>query len=389
MDRHALNAPIPGRVAPLGPIPYAGAQQPAPALALRGVGLSRAGRGQLQDIDLQVARGAFVTVLGPARSGKSALLSILAGTAAGTGQATLFGADLMRTPPHRRGLGVVQQDDALFPHLTLAGNICYPLRLRGVAWREADGLVEAALESVQLAGGDRLPAEATPAERQRAALARATIFSPRMLLLDEPLSEQPPAERQTMLAMLRRLHVLLGTTTLMATRVGADALALSDAVAVLDAGRLEQMAEPGPLYDRPCSATAALATGEANLLAGVVNAIDEEGTARVTLACGPVVEAMASDTLRVRDKCLVFVRPERIAIAAMSASDMGETALDATLIEALHLGEAVRLRLLLGSGAEVLIKRPAAAGLRGLRPGQQVAIAWPQALVFPKVRSGA
>ncbi len=362
------------------------AAENTPVLTLANVGLAPLQAGRLHGISLELPAGAFCTILGPAGSGKSALLAVLAGTAPAAGKVTLSGRDLLREPAHRRGLGVVQQQDGLFPQLTLAQNIAYALRLRRVPKREILRLVDAALDTVQLQRADRLPIQASPAERQRAAWARATIFNPRLLLLDEPLSDQPQAERAAMVATLRRLHVLLGTTTIMATRVAADALALSDQVVVLHAGRLEQMAAPAALYDQPVSAMAALATGDANLLPGVVNAIDEDGTARVTLACGPIVEAQAAATLRVRDHCLFFLRPERVAVAAMAAKDMGDNALDATLLEALHLGESVRLRLLVGSGAELLVKRPAAAGLRGATPGATVAVAWQEghATAFPK-----
>jgi putative spermidine/putrescine transport system ATP-binding protein len=391
MDRPAHNAPIAREVSPAAVNQrgsYMAANTPVllPTLTLTNVGLASAQPGRLQGISLEIPGGAFCTLLGPAGAGKSALLAILAGTAPAAGRATLDARDMLRDPPHRRGLGIVQQADALFPNLTLAQNVAYPLHLRHMPKREVARLVDAALDTVQLHHADRRPHEASPAERQRVAWARATIFNPRMLLLDEPLSDQPQAERAAMVATLRRLHGLLGTTTIMATRVAADALALSDQVAVLHAGRLEQVADPASLYDQPVSAMAASATGEANLLPGTVNAIDEDGIARVTLACGPIVEAQAAPSLRVRDHCLFFLRPERIAIAPMAAKDMGENALDATLLEALHLGEGVRLRLLLGSGAELLVKRPAAAGLRGTRPGQSVAVAWQEghAMVFPK-----
>jgi putative spermidine/putrescine transport system ATP-binding protein len=387
MDRPALNVPLPRPVARPTGFPQAGGPGAEAAyLRLTNLGAAQGRPGRLHGVTLEAPAGSFVSLLGPRAAGKSTLVSILAGSARGAGRASLGAADLLRPPAHRRGLGVVQQTDALFPHLTLAQNVAYPLRLRGMGWRETARLVEAALETVQLTHAHRLPAQASAAECQRAAWARATIFSPRLLLLDEPLSAQPQAERPAMVAILRRLHVLLGATTIMATRVAADALALSDQVAVLQAGRLEQIDTPDMLYDRPVSAMAALATGEANLLPGIANAIDDDGVARVTLACGPVVEAMASPDLRVRENCFLFLRPERIAVAPMEARDMSETALDATLLEALHLGDGVRLRLLLGSGAEVLVKRPAAAGLRGLKPGQAVAIAWQegQAAAFPK-----
>ncbi len=344
---------------------------------MSGVSLRAGGVLRLEDVSLDIPRSSFFTLLGPAGSGKSALLAVLAGTAtASAGAAKLRGANLLRDKPHRRGLGVVQQADALFPNLTLADNIAYPLRLRGIPARERRSLVEAALELVQLGHATRLPHQASAAERQRAAWARATIFGPRLLLLDEPLSDQDPADRAAMLAILRRLHIMLGGMTLMATRVAADALALSDQVAVLDRGRIAQVDAPGRLYDEPVSASVALAGGEANLLPGTVHEIDADFMARVGLDCGLTVEAAASENLRPRDRCVFFLRPERVAVAAMRAGDMGEGAIEAKVLEALNLGDTVRVRLLLGSGAELLVKRPAAAGMRGLQPGQTVAVAW-------------
>ncbi len=348
-----------------------------PGLVLSGVTLRAGGATRLDDVSLDIPTGGFFALLGPVASGKSALVGVLAGTeAASAGAASLHGTNLLRAAPHRRGLGVVQQNDALFPNLTLAANIAYPLRLRGVPARERRSLVEAALELVQISRATRLPHQASAAERQRAAWARATIFGPRLLLLDEPLSDQDPAERPAMLAILRRLHVMLGGITLMATRVAADALALADQVAVLDRGRIAQVAAPARLYDEPVSASVAMAGGEANVLPGIVQDIDEDGMACIALECGPVVEATAAAGLLKRARCVFFLRPERIAVAAMRVGDMGEGAIEAKVLEALNLGDTVRLRLLLGSGSELLVKRPVAAGMRGLQPGQTVAVAW-------------
>jgi putative spermidine/putrescine transport system ATP-binding protein len=332
--------------------------------------------GALTNISLDVPPGQLLALLG-AGSGKSALIGVLAGTtAARAGDIVLDGAPIGRLAPDRRGFGVVRHEDALFPQLSLAQNVAYPLRLRGVARRDRARLVDAALDSVLLTDAHRRPHQATAAERQRAAIARATVFGPRVLLLDEPLSEQPAEQRPAMLAALRRLHLMLGIPTVLATRVATDALVLADAVAVLHAGRLEQVAPPAALYDQPNSAVAAQATGEINLLPGRVNGIAPDGMASIGLACGPVVEAPAHHGLRPRHACLFALRPERIAVAPIRAADMGEDALDATLLEVLHLGEQIRLRVLLGSGAELVVKRPAAAGTRGLTPGRTVAIAW-------------
>lgn len=328
-------------------------------------------------LTLAVPAGVFLAFLGRKGSGKSAVLGMLEGAVApSSGQVRLGDVDILRLPAHRRGFGVVRQDDVLFGHLSLAENIAYPLKLRGVGARERARLVDAALDSVMLPDG-RMPAYlAGPATRMRVALARATVFGPRLLLLDEPLAHEPPAERALMLAVLKRLHVMLGVTTLMATRHGADALALGDQVAVLHHGRLDQLAGAQVSYERPVSAQAALLTGEMNLLPGVVQAIDEDGIARVRLDCGPVVEGELQGDLRLRDKCFFGLRPERIAVAPMRAEEMGEDALPASVLEVLELGDVLRLRLLLGTGEEILVKRPAAAGTRGLAPGRSVSIAW-------------
>ena len=345
-----------------------------PALHLTGVTLRQGRRDVLDNISLEIPSGALFVLLGEAGSGKSALLATLSGAAQpSAGEIRSHGAPLRRTKPHRRGFGVLAQHDALFPHLSLADNVAYPLRLRRLSAAARAPLVEAALDSVLLTDAHRRARHASAAERQRAALARATVFGPRLLLLDEPLADQPAEFRLVMVAALRRLHLLLGATTILATRVAADAMALADQVAVLHRGRIEQVAPPAALYDNPTSAVAAMACGETNLLPGTVRDIDEDGMALVTLACGPVVEGEAAGVLRPRDSCLFCVRPERIAVAPVSAADMGEGALDAKLLEVLHLGDLVRLRLLLGSGTEVLIKRPLAPGLH---PGQRVAIAW-------------
>ncbi len=353
-------------------------------LRLSDVMLRLQGRKILDGVSLDVPPGRLLAVLGGAGSGKSALLHLLAdGGALDAGSVLWRDAPLHRVAAHRRGFGVVAQCPALFPNMSLAENVAYPLRLRRMAARDRTAQVEAALESVLLENAGRLPRQAGPADCQRAALARATVFGPRLLLLDEPLGHQPAEARPALLAALRRLQLMLGITTIMATRVAADAMALADQLAVLQQGRIEQVGAPASIYGSPVSAVAALATGEANLLPGVVHAIDEDGIARVGLACGPVVEGTAAPSLRVRARCLFFLRPEHIAVAPVRAADMGEDALDATLLEALHLGDTVRMRLLLGSGAELLVKRPLAAGMRA---GQAVAVAWQpgHAGVFPE-----
>ncbi len=350
------------------------------AAALKMSGLTGGG---LDGLTLSPAPGALTAVLAPAGAGKTALLQALAGFSRIRGTVELDGHDIARLPAWRRGFGVVSANDALLPHFSLADNVAYPLRLRGLSPAARLPLVAEALHLVQLAGaGGLLPHQATAAQRQRAMLARATVFAPRVLLLDEPFSAQDPPEAAALAVSLRRIHALLGTTTtLLATTHGAQALAVADRIAVLRGGAVEQHGTPEEVFDRPRNAYVAALLGETNHLAGTVEATDDDW-ARIRLACGPTVEALPGRTLQPGDPCIVSIRPERIAVAAASAAEMGEGALDATLIEAQFEGASYRLRLLIGSGAELVVRRAAAAGLRGLAAGARVALAWQSGHAF-------
>jgi len=331
----------------------------------------------LDGFSLAAEPGQITAILGESGSGKSALIRILAGfEPANSGTIELDGKDIGRLAAHRRGFGVVQCPDQLFPQWTLEQNIDLPLRLRGVGRRARKPLVQAALEQVQLAGmGSLMPHSATPAQRQRAMLARASVFAPRLLVLDEPLAEHQGGEHLALMGSLRRIHEMLGATTILATRHAADALALCDRIAVLRRGAVEQHGTPEEIFDRPRNAFVASLFGETNQLPGTVEAIDDD-VATIRLGCGPTVEARCNRNLEPGAPCLMVLRPDRIAIAAVTAAEIGDGALDATLIETQFHGDTYRLRLLIGSGAEIVVRRPAGAGLRGLTPGQVAAIAW-------------
>jgi putative spermidine/putrescine transport system ATP-binding protein len=331
----------------------------------------------LNGFSLAVEPGHITAILGEAGSGKSALIRILAGfERQSSGTVELDGTDIGRLAAHRRGFGVVQRPDQLFPQWTLAQNIALPLRLRGVRRRARQPLVQAALEQVQLGGlGGLMPHAATAAQRQRAALARASVFAPKLLLLDEPLAEHLGAEHLALMGSLRRIHEMLGATTILATRNAGDALALCDRIAVLRNGAVEQHGTAEEIFNRPRNDFVASLFGETNQLPGIVQAVEDD-VATIRLACGPEVEARCNRDLAPGDACLLLLRPDRIAIAAVPAAEIGDGALDATLIETQFHGDTYRLRLLIGSGAEIVVRRPAGAGLRGLTPGHVAAIAW-------------
>ena len=340
------------------------------------------GPAAVQSLDLDIARGELLTLLGPSGSGKTTTLMMLAGfETPSAGRILLEGRDIARLAPHRRGIGVVFQAYALFPHMSVAENVAFPLSVRGVSRHDQGKRVAKALAMVRLEGlAGRRPAQLSGGQQQRVALARALVFEPPIVLLDEPLGALDKALREEMQLEIRHLHQRLGVTMMYVTHDQAEALTLSDRIAVFEGGRVRQVADPRLLYDRPADAFVAGFVGENNLLPGRIEA-REGDECQVRLACGPVVAAQAVDCGGVGEACLVAVRPERVAVAGVTASDLGEGALPAVLIEAIFLGDHVRLRLALGDGGEILAKRP--AGIAALpEPGGPAAIAWPEGAAF-------
>jgi putative spermidine/putrescine transport system ATP-binding protein len=340
----------------------------------------------LRDVSLDIAGGECVALLGaPGDTSPARALFLLAGLERpAAGDILLEGRSIASMPTERRGFGVVLHEPALlFPHLTASGNIGFPLLMRAVSPGEQARRIARISELLRLDGlGDRRPAELSAEQRLRVALARALVFDPSLVLLDEPFSELTPAQREAAAQELRELQRMLRFTMLLATTDPATALALADRIAVLHAGVVQQEAAPSELYERPANALVAGFFGENNRLRGrVVDA--EDGIGRVALNCGPIVEAELADAVPGRG-CVLTVRPERIAVALASAEDLGSHALPATLIESSFRGDHLRLRFRIGQGGEkggqqpgeLLVKRPAGAGPAALRPGSGAALAW-------------
>ncbi|MSP31186.1 MAG: ABC transporter ATP-binding protein [Acetobacteraceae bacterium] len=331
----------------------------------------------VRDLNIDVARGEFLTLLGPSGSGKTTTLMMLAGfQTPSSGEILLQGAPVQHTPPHKRGLGVVFQSYALFPHMSVAENVAFPLAIRRVGRAERDEKVARALALVRLTGlDDRRPAQLSGGQQQRVALARALVFAPELVLLDEPLGALDRALREELQMEIRHIHRALGVSMLYVTHDQTEALVLSDRIAVFHRGAVQQLAAPETLYEDPANAFVACFIGDNNRLAGRIVGI-EDGLARVKLQAGPEVEARIADATRVGDLCIVSIRPERVALAAVSAQEMGDNALSVVVLEIVYLGDHLRLRLALGQETELIVKRPAAAGLGGLAVGQLAAVAW-------------
>ncbi|WP_342214191.1 ABC transporter ATP-binding protein [Aminobacter anthyllidis] len=222
----------------------------------------------LNDVDLDVGRGEFLSVLGPSGSGKTTLLMALAGfVRPDRGKIAVDGRDLVRLPANKRGIGVVFQNYALFPHMNVAANVMFPLRVRGVGRAEAAERARKALDIVDLASmADRDIATLSGGQKQRVALARAVVFEPRLMLMDEPLSALDKNLREQMQYEIRKLHDRLGLTTVYVTHDQREALTMSDRIAVMRDGVIRQLGTPASLYHRPTSRFVAEFLGEANIL---------------------------------------------------------------------------------------------------------------------------
>ncbi|QYX58502.1 ABC transporter ATP-binding protein [Roseovarius sp. SCSIO 43702] len=302
----------------------------------------------LDDVSLDVNSGEFLTLLGPSGSGKTTLLMVLAGfTRPDRGSLKFGGDEMIRTPPHLRGVGMVFQNYALFPHMTVAGNVGYPLRLRGMSKSDTADRVERALETVQLGGyGTRRITELSGGQKQRVALARSIVFEPRILLMDEPLSALDKKLRDRMQIELRHLHDQLGMTTVYVTHDQREALTMSDRIAVVNHGRIMQLATPQELYDQPASKFVADFIGDSNFLP-----VTREGDALMA-AHVPLTTTQPVPDAR---NLALMLRPERVHLIDGEATG-GDNIFEARVTEVVYQGESYLLYAVLGDGSEIAVR---------------------------------
>ncbi len=307
-------------------------------------------------LDLDVVAGEFLTLLGPSGSGKTTTLMMLAGFELPTsGTIRLDGRDITALPPHRRGIGVVFQNYALFPHMTVAENVAYPLRVRNVPAAETAARVAKALGLVRLAAfGDRRPAQLSGGQQQRVALARALIFEPPLILLDEPLGALDKQLREDMQMELKQIHEALGVTMIYVTHDQSEALTMSDRVAVFNDGRIQQLASAYELYERPVNPFVARFVGENNQLAGEVVACEGD-TARIRLGGGVTILANAVDRLSPGDAADVSLRPERIRLAH-GDGEARDNLVAGAVDKLVYLGESTRLFVSTPGGPTIVAK---------------------------------
>jgi spermidine/putrescine ABC transporter ATP-binding subunit len=353
----------------------------APALALRGLRKSFGSVVAVDGVSLEAAPGEFLSLLGPSGCGKSTVLRMVAGLVEpDAGQIVLGGTDITRVPVHRRNLGLVFQSYALFPHMTVFENVAFGLRRRRVPDAEVRARVERLLELVRLGPlGARHPRELSGGQQQRVALARALVTEPRVLLLDEPLSNLDALLRDEMRLELKRLQERLGTTMIFVTHDQAEALALSDRVVVMDHGHIEQSGRPQEVYRRPATGFVARFLGRANFLAGVVTEHDARGLV-IALDGGGAVTAAPRAAVPPGRRVQLALRQESIRLhagpAAPSAGSpaAGANQFAATVVLHAFAGQAHHYVVQLDDARELEVVAPGAEP--PVPRGTKVVVAW-------------
>lgn len=321
-------------------------------LRLDGIRKSFAGSLAVQDVNLELEPGEFLTMLGPSGSGKTTTLNIIAGfLEADAGVVTLSGKEITRTPAHRRDIGMVFQNYALFPHLTALRNVMFPLEMRGVSKRDARGRAELALEMVELGPmAKRLPRQLSGGQQQRVALARAFVFEPGLLLMDEPLGALDKRLRETMQVEIMRICREVGSTVVYVTHDQEEALTMSDRIAVYNHGVIEQLDTAKGLYEHPATVFVANFIGDSSILSCEVQANGD--------VVGKSWHAYASGLAATPGGASLVLRPESVAVTSNQEVSAGSCAVHGTVSDVFYLGSHVKYVVQTEAGESVQARVP-------------------------------
>ncbi|WP_447745085.1 ABC transporter ATP-binding protein [Pseudomonas nicosulfuronedens] len=345
-------------------------------VSFRGVQKSYDGESLIvKDLNLDIRKGEFLTLLGPSGSGKTTSLMMLAGFETPTaGEIQLAGRAINNVPPHKRDIGMVFQNYALFPHMTVAENLAFPLSVRGMSKTDVSERVKRALSMVQLDSfAGRYPAQLSGGQQQRVALARALVFEPQLVLMDEPLGALDKQLREHMQMEIKHIHQRLGVTVVYVTHDQGEALTMSDRVAVFHQGEIQQIAPPAELYEHPRNSFVANFIGENNRIAGQLQARDGE-RCTVGLARGEKVEALAVNVGNVGDTVSLSIRPERVRLNGHSENCVNR--FSGRVAEFIYLGDHVRIRLEVCGRTDFFVKQPIAELDPALSVGDVVPLGW-------------
>ncbi len=312
-------------------------------------------------------------MLGPSGSGKTTCLMMLAGFETAThGDIKLAGRPINNIPPHKRGIGMVFQNYALFPHMTVGENLAFPLEVRKMSKAEIEAKVKRALDMVQMgAFAGRRPAQLSGGQQQRIALARALVFDAELVLMDEPLGALDKQLREHMQFEIKHIHQQLGVTVVYVTHDQSEALTMSDRIAVFNDGKIQQLAPPADLYERPENAFVAQFIGENNKLHGRVMAIEGD-RARVDVDGAGVVEALAVCCGKAGEQTMLSIRPERVILDA----EANQNAIPGKVEELIYLGDHIRCRMRVADRDDFIVKVPNSHAHKVLQVGATTSIGW-------------
>ncbi|MFZ1660420.1 MAG: ABC transporter ATP-binding protein [Paracoccaceae bacterium] len=330
----------------------------------------------VKNLNLNIGKGEFLTMLGPSGSGKTTCLMMLAGFETAThGEIRLAGRNINLVPPHKRGIGMVFQNYALFPHMTVGENLAFPLEVRGMSSSDREAKIKRALDMVQMGTfANRRPAQLSGGQQQRIALARALVFDPELVLMDEPLGALDKQLREHMQFEIKALHDRLGITVVYVTHDQGEALTMSDRVAVFNDGVIQQLDAPDELYERPKNSFVAQFIGENNKLPGTIEQLDG-AKALVRLSTGELIDATAVNIREKGQQTLVSIRPERVEFKP-EMMPAGAHTIGAEVREVVYMGDILRARLKVAGSDDFVMKMRNTLGQTKLTPGQKINVGW-------------
>ncbi|WP_284165065.1 ABC transporter ATP-binding protein [Frigidibacter sp. SD6-1] len=330
----------------------------------------------VKDLNLTMPKGEFLTMLGPSGSGKTTCLMMLAGFETATnGEIRLNGRNINQVPPHKRGIGMVFQNYALFPHMTVGENLSFPLEVRGMGKADREAKIARALDMVQMGKfANRRPAQLSGGQQQRIALARALCFDPELVLMDEPLGALDKQLREHMQFEIKALHERLGITVVYVTHDQGEALTMSDRVAVFNDGVIQQLAPPADLYERPENSFVAQFIGENNKLPGTIEELSGD-KALVRLSTGELIDATAVNVTQKGQKTLVSIRPERVEFKP-EMMPPGAHTIEAEVVDVIYMGDILRARLKVAGADDFVMKMRNTLGQTRLANGQKLKVGW-------------
>ena len=327
----------------------------------------------VKDLNLDIAEGEFITMLGPSGSGKTTCLMMLAGFETPTnGEIYLDGNPISNIPPHKRGIGIVFQNYALFPHMTVYENLAFPLKVRKMLKDEIDKKVDKALSMVSLTGFEnRMPGQLSGGQQQRVAVARALVFDPAVVLMDEPLGALDKNLRESMQYEIKHIHESIGVTVVYVTHDQSEALTMSNRIAVFNDGKVQQHSSPDKLYEEPVNSFVAEFIGENNRFDGEVLDISN-GVCKVKIGAGEILANPISVKSK-GEKTTVSIRPER---ALINPKDKMDNSHKGKIEEVIYHGDHTRVRINLLNNSEFILKVPNSSQNLDIKLGNEIDIGW-------------